>query len=154
MGAVMQVQVRPAESADLDALAAFEVAEARRRFGSHAVTDLARERSKLAKSLRRPDQAMAVALDGDGLVAGWLWLASKTNFLTGDRYLNCRTLARSVDAPADVIDCLVGYAVAYARQHGIHEIVGQVTVDQDTTRERLMASGFEPTHLRMALDLS
>jgi ribosomal protein S18 acetylase RimI-like enzyme len=143
------VRVREAREADLDALAAFEVAIAEVSFGEDAVTDPAVHRKKLAKALERDRASMFVAEDGAGRPAGWLWLAINTNFLTGQRYANFRSLAVAPDAAPGIAEALLDHALAYARGLGVTEVVGRVHVDNHRMRVLYKKYGFAPAFLTM-----
>jgi ribosomal protein S18 acetylase RimI-like enzyme len=143
------VRVREAREPDLDALAAFEVAIAEVSFGEDAVTDPAVHRKKLAKALERDRASMFVAEDHGGRPAGWLWLAINTNFLTGARYANFRSLAVAPDAAPGIAEALLDHALAYARELGVTEVVGRVHVDNHRMRVLYRKYGFAPAFLTM-----
>lgn len=155
----MPVTVRLAEPRDLPALAAFEVRIAEVSFGADAVTDPAVHHKKLAKALERDRAGMFVTDraqagdsdggDGDGRVTGWLWLAINTNFLTGARYANFRSLAVAPDAPAGTAEALLEHALGYARDQQVTEVVGRVHVDNLPMRTLYRRYGFAPAFLTM-----
>ncbi|HEY8471639.1 MAG TPA: GNAT family N-acetyltransferase [Natronosporangium sp.] len=143
--------VRLAEPRDLPALAAFEVTIAEVSFGEDAVTDPAVHQRKLAKALER-DRAGMFVTDRDnstGPVTGWLWLAINTNFLTGARYANFRSLAVAPDAPAGTAEALLEHALGYARAQQVTEVVGRVHVDNLAMRTLYRKYGFAPAFLTM-----
>jgi ribosomal protein S18 acetylase RimI-like enzyme len=145
----MPVAVRLAEPHDLPALAAFEVRIAEVSFGEDAVSDLDVHRKKLAKALER-DRAGMFVTDGEfGRVTGWLWLAINTNFLTGARYANFRSLAVAPDAPPGTAEALLEHALAYARGQSVTEVVGRVHVDNLPMRTLYRRYGFAPAFLTM-----
>lgn len=141
--------VRLAEPRDLPELAAFEARIAEVSFGEDAVSDLDVHHRKLAKAMDRDRESMFVADDGGGRVAGWLWLAINTNFLTGARYANFRSLAVAPCAAADTAEALLDRALSYARQRGVTEVVGRVHVDNAPMRVLYRKYGFEPAFLTM-----
>jgi ribosomal protein S18 acetylase RimI-like enzyme len=143
------VTVREARADDLDTLAGFEVAIAEVSFGEDAVTDPAVHRKKLAKALERDRASMFVVEDGGGRPAGWLWLAINTNFLTGQRYANFRSLAVAPDAAPGTAEALLDHALAYARDLGVTEVVGRVHVDNHRMRVLYKKYGFAPAFLTM-----
>ncbi len=162
---IMDIAVRHAEESDLDALAAYEVTIAEISFGDDAVADPAVHRKKLAKALDRDRAGMLVATAGrngaagDGgtyggtsgdAVVGWLWLAVNTNFLTGQRYANFRSLAVSEGPGSDRVgEVLLERALEYARSEQLTEIVGKVHVGNDAMRVLYRKYGFAPTALTM-----
>ncbi|MGA8117838.1 MAG: GNAT family N-acetyltransferase [Actinocatenispora sp.] len=158
----MDIAVRHAEESDLDALAAYEVTIAEISFGDDAVADPAIHRKKLAKALDRDREGMLVATaapadaDGGGTdgsgesVVGWLWLAVNTNFLTGQRYANFRSLAVSEGPGSDRVgELLLDRALAYARAEQLTEIVGKVHVGNESMRVLYRKYGFSPAALTM-----
>jgi ribosomal protein S18 acetylase RimI-like enzyme len=143
------VAVRPAEPRDLPDLAAFEARIAEISFGADAVSDLDVHHKKLAKAMDRDRASMFVADDGGDRVAGWLWLAINTNFLTGARYANFRSLAAAPDAAPGTAEALLDHALSYARECGVTEVVGRVHVDNAPMRVLYRKYGFEPAFLTM-----
>lgn len=141
--------VRLAEPRDLPELAAFEVRIAEVSFGEDAVSDPAVQHKKLAKAMARDRESMFVADDGRGRLAGWLWLAINTNFLTGARYANFRSLAVAPDAAPGTAEALLDHALPYARERGVTEVVGRVHVDNAPMRVLYRRYGFEPAFLTM-----
>ena len=144
------MRIRTAEERDLDDLARFEVAIAEVSFGSEAVTDPAVHKGKLAKALDRDRESMFVAVDGADRAIGWLWFAVNTNFLTGQRYANFRSLAVTPDPESGRIgEALIEHALAFAGSQGLAEVVGKVHVGNDGMRVLYRRMGFEPVHLTM-----
>jgi ribosomal protein S18 acetylase RimI-like enzyme len=143
--------IRPAADKDLDRLAAFEVVIAEVSFGSGAITDLATHRGKLAKALVRDPDSLYVAADGEDRAIGWLWLAANTNFLTGERYANLRSLAVAPEREdSDAIgEALLRRGIAFAREHGLTEVTGKVHVDNHGMRMLYRKVGLGPTFLTM-----
>jgi L-amino acid N-acyltransferase YncA len=145
----MPVVVRLAQARDLPELAAFEVRIAEVSFGEDAVADPEVHHKKLAKALPRDRQSMFVT-DGDGgRVTGWLWLAINTNFLTGARYANFRSLAVAPDAAPGTAEALLEHALSYARRQQVTEVVGRVHVDNLPMRTLYRKYGFAPAFLTM-----
>jgi ribosomal protein S18 acetylase RimI-like enzyme len=148
------VRVRPATGPDLDELAAFEVEIARVSFGDDAVDDPAVHRAKLARALTRDPDTMFVAAGPAGEVVGFAWFAVNTNFLTGQRYLNFRSLAVKPGwEGSGAGDALVERGTAFARQHGLTEITGKVHVDNHPMRVLYRRAGYTPVTLTMRLRL-
>lgn len=145
-----EVVIRTAEERDLDDLARFEVAIAEVSFGSEAVTDPSVHKGKLAKALDRDRESMFVAVDVADRAIGWLWFAVNTNFLTGQRYANFRSLAVTPGAASGRVgEALIEHAMAFAKSHGLAEVVGRVHVGNDGMRVLYRKMGFEPVHLTM-----
>lgn len=142
--------IRQAEEADLDAIAAFEVTIAEVSFGADAVTDPAVHRKKLANALNRDAESMLVAVRPSGEVVGWLWLAVNTNFLTGAKYANFRSLAvAEVEDRDPIAESLLARALDYARRRELTEITGKVHVSNTGMRVLYRRFGFEPVTLTM-----
>lgn len=142
--------VRNAAEADLDTLADLEVVIARRSFGKAAVDDHAVQRRKLQKALERPEDRMLVAEGADGRVLGWLWFRENRSFVTGERYVNLRSLA-VVDGPEveGVGEALLRLALLEARASGVRRLVGRVHVGNVPMRLLYRGLGFAPMHLTM-----
>lgn len=150
----MSFVIRPAAERDLDALAEFEVTIAKISFEEDAVTDLAVHRGKLEKALTRDPDTLWVAADGADRAVGWLWLATNTNFLTGQKYANLRSLAVAPDADTETIgEALLDRAIDYAREHGLTEVTGKVHAENLGMRMLYRRAGMEPTHLTMRMRL-
>jgi ribosomal protein S18 acetylase RimI-like enzyme len=144
------VTIRAAQRRDLDALVGFEQAIARISFGDNAVVDDATHRGRLEKALERDPGSVFVAVDADDHAVGWLWMAANTNFLTGDRYANLRSLA--VDdgyGNEGVSEALLERAIAFARDNELDEITGKVHPANNRMRVLYRRLGFEPTTLTM-----
>jgi ribosomal protein S18 acetylase RimI-like enzyme len=142
--------IRPAERRDLDVLVRFEKAIATISFGDAAVLDDATHRGRLKKALERDPDSVFVAIDARGEVVGWLWMSANTNFLTGDRYANLRSLAVSDEVSNDgVSDALLERAIEFAHAHGLDEITGKVHPANNAMRVLYRKFGFEPTTLTM-----
>ena len=141
--------VRPATTADLDALIAYEAEIARISFGDEAVTDPELHRKRITGSLGKPDEVTLVA-ERDGAVVGWVWLSGRRNSLTGDRYGNFRSLATSdVPGRSVVAEALLDAALAAARERGVSEVVGKVHMGNVAMRAVYAKFGFEAEHLSM-----
>jgi ribosomal protein S18 acetylase RimI-like enzyme len=147
---------RSPSEADLPAIVDFEIEIARISFPDDPVVDVAVHRKKLAKAMERDREGMFVAEERDtGKVAGWLWVALNTNFLTGERYATFRSLAVShgPDHPesAALADAIFAYGIEYARTAGVREITGKVHVSNAAMRLIYRKFGFEAEHLTMKL---
>ncbi|RZM01390.1 MAG: hypothetical protein EOP68_22085 [Sphingomonas sp.] len=84
--------LRDFRPADIDAVAGFEAEIAVRSFAEEAVTDLDHYRKKLGKLLKYGDDWTKVLVGADGAVIGWVWVAARQNFITGDSYADFRSL--------------------------------------------------------------
>src|SRR5690348_14547570 len=93
MAAPVRCTVRLADEHDLDVLAGFEVRIAEISFPDDPIVDREAHRGRLRRAMERDGQGMFVAVDPDGRVVGWLWVALNTNFTTGAPYANFRSLA-------------------------------------------------------------
>ena len=146
--------VRQAEERDLDVIADFEVEIARISFGDDAVDDPATHRKKLANALKKQPEGMFVAARGDEAPVGWLWMALNTNFLTGDRYANFRSLAvAELPERTEVAELLLDEGLAFAKRNDLTEVTGKVHVSNTGMRTLYRKFGFESTHLSMRLDM-
>jgi ribosomal protein S18 acetylase RimI-like enzyme len=145
--------VRPATTADLDALVAYEIEIARISFGDEAVTEPELHRKRITGSLGKPDEVTLVA-ERDGAVVGWVWLSGRRNSLTGGRYGNFRSLATSAGpGRSAVAEALLDAALAAARERGVSEVVGKVHMRNVAMRAIYAKFGFEAEHLSMRKSL-
>src|SRR5437868_619521 len=146
-----QYLVRQPGADDLDALVQFEIEIARISFPDDPVVDPDVHRKKLQKALERDREGMFVAEDAEtGQIEGWLWVALNSNFLTGERYANFRSLATTKGAnSAQVAELLFTRGIEYAQQNGVTEITGKVHVSNVPMRVIYKKFGFKAEHLTM-----
>lgn len=145
----MTYSIRPAAEGDLDDLARFEVDIARISFGEDAVEDLAVHKKKLARAMEKDPEGMFVA-ESEGHTVAWLWVSLNTNFLTGDRYGNFRSLAIDGDHHGTgLAEKLVETGVDFACRGGASEIRGRVHVGNDAMRVVYRKLGFAAEHVTM-----
>ena len=143
----MTYVVRAARESDLDALARFEADIARVSFGDDAVVDLDVHRKKLTKAMEKDPRGMFAA-DAGHRVAGWLWVALNTNFVTGDRYANFRSLAiDEADRGTDLPEMLLDAGLRFACDEGATEVTGRVHVANERMRMIYRKFGFEASYL-------
>jgi ribosomal protein S18 acetylase RimI-like enzyme len=148
----MEYKVRPPKLTDLDSLVGFEIDIARISFPDDPVVDPEVHRKKLLKALERDRDGMFVAERvATGEVAGWLWVSLNTNFLTGEKYANFRSLATAQGDPdsAEIAERLFADGIEYAQQHGVSEITGKVHVNNVPMRVIYRKFGFGAEHLTM-----
>lgn len=146
----MTLSVRPATADDLPALVAYEIEIAEASFGAEAVTDPAKHEGRIVKGLERDPDGCLVVVDAAGKVRGWLWMAINTNFVTGDRYANFRSLAVSSGADSTAVArLLIDAGLAYARAHDVTHVTGKVNAANVPMRVLYAEFGFAPTHLTM-----
>lgn len=143
----MSYAVRAARASDLDTLARFEADIARVSFGDDAVTDLDVHRKKLERAMEKDPRGMFAADEGDR-VAGWLWVSLNTNFLTGDRYANFRSLAiDEADRGTELPELLLDAGLRFACDEGAAEVTGRVHVGNEAMRTIYRKFGFEASYL-------
>lgn len=143
----MTYAVRAARPSDLDALARFEADIAQVSFGDDAVTDVDVHRKKLARAMEKDPRGMFVA-DAGQRVAGWLWVSLNTNFLTGDRYANFRSLATDeADRGSELPELLLDAGLRFACDEGATEVTGRVHVGNEAMRTIYRKFGFEASYL-------
>ena len=149
--------IRPAEQADLDAIAAFEVEIALVSFGEDAIADPAFHRRRVAAALGRPGDTALVAVAagsrrgaGHGRPVGWAWLTARTNSLTGARYGNFRSLAVAAgpDRPR-IGELLMNAILRAAEEQGFTMLSGKVHAANIGMRALYRRSGFTATHITM-----
>ena len=143
------MSIRQATTADLLALANFEVEIARISFPENPVTDPAVHHKKLRKALEKEPDGMFV-LEVEGQIAGWLWITMNKNFVTGERYATFRSLALNPEwRGQETARSLVEFGVDYSRQRGAKWITGKVHVDNLPMRVLYRDIGFQAKHLTM-----
>jgi ribosomal protein S18 acetylase RimI-like enzyme len=150
------IRVRQAEERDLDTLARFEVRIARISFPDDPIDDARVHRARLVRAMERDRQGMFVAEEPDsGRVVGWLWVSLNTNFATGSRYANFRSLAVAPGVEGRLVaETLFQHGIGYACGQGVGEVVGKVHVSNVPMRLVYRAFGFEPQHLTMKRTLA
>jgi ribosomal protein S18 acetylase RimI-like enzyme len=143
--------IRQAEERDLPSIVDFEIQIARISFPEDAVDDPAVHRKKLSKAMERDREGMFVAESlAGGEIAGWLWVALNTNFLTNEPYATFRSLAVAPGPEsAQVADLLFTHGIEYARSQGVSELTGKVHVANVSMRVIYRKFGFEAEHLTM-----
>jgi ribosomal protein S18 acetylase RimI-like enzyme len=143
----MSYVVRAARPGDLDALARFEADIARVSFGDDAVVDLDVHRKKLTRAMEKDPRGMFAA-DAADRVAGWLWVSLNTNFVTGDRYANFRSLAiDEADRGSELPELLLDAGLRFACDEGATEVTGRVHVGNEAMRTIYRKFGFEASYL-------
>lgn len=155
--------IRPAQEADLDAIAVFEIEIARISFGDEAIEDPALHRRRVAGALGKPGEVTLVAVPatasgastasgagGPAAPVGWAWLSGRTNSLTGARYGNFRSLA-AADGPdrSEVSELLMAAVVRAAADAGYQHLTGKVHARNLGMRALYRKFGFEAAHLTM-----
>jgi ribosomal protein S18 acetylase RimI-like enzyme len=146
--------VRQPQPSDLGDIVRFEIEIARISFPDDPVTDPDVHYKKLQKALERDREGMFVAEEKEtGALAGWLWVALNTNFLTGEQYANFRSLAVA-EGPrsAQVAELLFAHGIEYAHRQGVTEITGKVHVSNVAMRLIYRKFGFRAEHLTMKRD--
>jgi ribosomal protein S18 acetylase RimI-like enzyme len=143
------MHIRQATSADLPAIVPFEIEIARISFPEDPVTDPGVHQKKLRKAMEREPEGMFVA-EADGRVVGWLWITINTNFTTGERYANFRSLALDPEwRGEELARSLIEFGIDYCRQHDAGWITGKVHVDNLPMRVLYRDAGFHAKHLTM-----
>jgi ribosomal protein S18 acetylase RimI-like enzyme len=146
----VRYQIRNADERDLDRLAEFEIEIARISFMDGAIDDPDVHHKKLAKALTRDADGMFVAVDEQDAAVGWLWMAINQNFMTGEKYVNFRSLAvATVPERASVGELLLSTGLDYARRSGATSVVGKVHWANEAMRLLYRKFGFEATHLTL-----
>jgi ribosomal protein S18 acetylase RimI-like enzyme len=147
------MDVRQATPADLPVIVQFEIEIARISFPEDPVTDPDVHRKKLRKAMEKNPDGMFV-VEADGRVVGWLWITINTNFTTGERYANFRSLALAPEwRGEELARSLVEFGIDYCRQRDAGWITGKVHVDNLPMRVLYRETGFHAKHLTMELRL-
>jgi L-amino acid N-acyltransferase YncA len=150
----MTYAIRPAQEADLDRIAEFEIEIARISFDEDAVVDPALHRKRVGGALGKAGEItlVAVAAADPDAPLGWAWLTSRKNSLTGAQYGNFRSLAVA-DRPdrAEIGELLLAAVLGAAAEAGMVELVGKVHSRNIGMRALYRKFGFEAVHLTMRL---
>lgn len=143
------MRIRQATSADLPAIVPFEIEIARISFPEDPVTDPDVHQKKLRKAMKKEPDGMFVA-ETEERIVGWLWITINTNFTTGERYANFRSLALDPEwRGQEAARSLVEFGIDYCRQRGAGWITGKVHVDNLPMRVLYRETGFHAKHLTM-----
>lgn len=147
------MKIRTIKPEDAPVLAEYESEISRISFQEQAITDLEFHRQKILKAIPKERDGMLV-LDNDGEICGWLWMAIKTNSLTGEKYVNFRSFyIKESYRGTEYVDQLLVKGVDNCRKMGAGSIVGKVHAQNLPMRVLYKNHGFQPTHLTMELKL-
>jgi ribosomal protein S18 acetylase RimI-like enzyme len=144
--------IRDARTADLDAIAGYEIEIATVSFADEAITDPALHRKRVLGALGKPGEItlIAAARGAPDLPLGWAWLSARTNSLTGARYGNFRSLAVSDVPDRSLIgELLLAAVIEAADQAGLAMLTGKVHARNLGMRALYRKFGFEAAHLTM-----
>ena len=145
--------IRQATTADLPAIAQFEVEIARISFPENPLVDPVAHEKRLRKALQKAPEGMFVA-EAEGQVIGWLWITLNTNFVTDEKYATSRSLALSPEWRGEAIaHSLVEFGIDYCRRREANWITGKVHVDNLPMRVLYRDTGFHAKHLTMEMRL-
>jgi len=146
--------IRNFEIKDIDTVAEFELQIALISFGDEAITDLSFHRRKLEKALSKEGGGMLIMEDEDGIIAGWLWMAPKVNFVTEETYINFKSFYVSeAHRGSSSAEQLLEAGMTYSRSQQAGRIVGYVHVSNLPMRTLYKKFGFAPTHLTMEYNM-
>lgn len=145
----MDFEIRQILEQDIPILAEFEKEISIISFGDDAITENGFHEQKIRKSFSKNRNGMFVLL-ADGEIGGWLWMDSKTNYLTQDTYINFRSFyivenLRGGTAGSN----LMKTGMEYCKKINARSIVGKVHTDNIAMRALYKNFGFRPTHLTM-----
>ncbi|NDV85268.1 GNAT family N-acetyltransferase [Aurantimonas aggregata] len=148
-----ELVLRDLELRDIEQVAEFEAAIARRSFADEAVTDLAHYRKKLGKLVKYGGDWTKVA-ERDGVIVGWAWVAPRQNFITGDDYADFRSFyvdGQRAGSAASVM--LLRAVLAHATAAGYTRIVGRTATSNEAMRALYRLAGFEEKHVVYELEI-
>ncbi|UIJ73282.1 GNAT family N-acetyltransferase [Aurantimonas sp. HBX-1] len=138
---------------DVDRVAEFEAAIARRSFADEAVTDLAHYRKKLGKLVKYGGDWTKVA-ERDGEIVGWAWVAPRQNFITGDNYADFRSFYVDGERAGSAASVMLLRAVlAHAKAAGYTRIVGRTATSNEAMRALYRLAGFEEKHVVYEMEI-
>lgn len=88
--------------------------------------------------------------EGNGALCGWLWMDTKTNFVTQECYVNFRSFYITEDARGSAeAEALLAHGLDYCRQVKARSVVGKVHAGNVSMRALYKKMGFEATHITM-----
>ncbi len=144
--------IRPADEADLDAIAGYEIDIATMSFADEAITDPALHRKRVAGALGKAGEITLIAAAGAAPAdpLGWAWLSARTNSLTGARYGNFRSLAVTDGQDRSLIgELLLAAVIDAADEAGLARLTGKVHASNLGMRALYRKFGFAAAHLTM-----
>ncbi len=152
-GGGARFRIRDLQAGDVDAVAGFEATIALRSFGDEAVTDPAHYAKKINKLVRyREDWTKVV--EAGATVCGWAWVASRQNFVTGDRYADFRSfyVDGATAGPAAAV-ALLRAVLGFCEAEGFRRIVGRTASGNAAMRGLYELAGFSERHIVYELDI-
>jgi L-amino acid N-acyltransferase YncA len=145
------MKIRTIEPEDVPVLAEYESEISLISFQEEAITDPEFHQQKILKAIPKEKEGMLV-LDNDGEICGWLWMAMKTNSLTGEKYVNFRSFyIKEAYRGSEFVGQLLEKGINDCLKLGAKSIVGKVHAKNLPMRALYKSHGFEPTHLTMEL---
>lgn len=147
------MKIRSIELSDIPTLAKFEKEIALISFGEEAIIDQGFHEKKIKKALPKEKKGMLV-LEVDGVVAGWLWMATKKNYLSQEKYVSFKSFYiaepyRGTEYVKELMDA----GMAFCRGEGGKKIIGKVNVKNLPMQIVYKNYGFIPTHVTMEYDI-
>jgi len=141
--------VRTANTEDFETVAGYEREISVISFGDQAVIDLDFHIRKLENSFKKERDGMLV-LEDFGEIRGWLWMALKSNSLTGERYVNFKSFYLEEGyRNAECSNRLLGAGMSFCEKSGAKSVTGKVHAKNLAMRVLYKNFGFEPTHITM-----
>lgn len=145
--------LRDFRMADVEAVAGFEAAIAVKSFAEEAVTDPAHYRKKLTKLIKYGGDWTKVA-ERNGRLVGWVWVAPRQNFITGDTYADFRSMYVDGErAGATTAITLLRAVLDHCRQAGYTRIVGRTASSNQAMRALYRLAGFEEKHIVYEMEI-
>ena len=147
------ILVRPLRPADIPAIAEFEREIARISFPEDPVDDIAFYERKLAAAARDSKNHLIVLEQADR-IAGWAWIAPRTNFITKETYGDLRSFY--IAAPARGTACamrLMRACLDFCREKGLSRVVGRTNAANVNMQAIYRLFEFQPKHVTYELFL-
>ncbi|MCL2741765.1 MAG: GNAT family N-acetyltransferase, partial [Oscillospiraceae bacterium] len=129
-------------------------------FGGEAVTDVGFHRKRILGAAEKEREGMMLLFDGEAVV-GWLWMAPRTNSVSGERYMSFKSFAlgggdlgpKGGADGAAAGDALMEAGMAYCKKQGTARVIGKVHSENLAMRAVYKRHGFKPTHVTMELEV-
>ncbi|MBN1412910.1 MAG: GNAT family N-acetyltransferase [Spirochaetales bacterium] len=145
--------VRKLMEEDVPLAARFEREIAEISFGAEAITDLAFHEKKIEKDRNQGSGGMLI-LEYEGKVAGFLWMAAKSNYITNETYINFKTFYIVEEfRGTNGARVLLEEGMEFCRNKKAKRIIGKVHAGNLSMRVLYKQFGFKPTHITMEYSL-
>ena len=147
--------LRELRPGDLPTVAEFECEIARISFAEEAVVDPAFHQRRLETALAEPKKNHMLVIEAEGTVAGWAWIAPRTNFVSQEVYADLRSFyVASPYRGTAVAPRLMRGCLEHCRSLGLRRVVGRTAAHNENMMALYEIHGFEAKHVTFEQVLS